>query len=141
VVRVRVTNPLHPELRAEAVGIVDTGATKTVIRGDVLRKLNLGKAIDFSSIRGAANRNQAPCAVRYVGLFLYAHVEGTLHRKLVGCNRRELHASMSQQVLVGMDVLRDGVLTVDGAAHRWQFRIPRPPFDHRDPLERRSPHG
>jgi hypothetical protein len=114
-------------------GILDTGAFKICISPELADALELGPPFRFQDVRTPANKLASPGwpVVRagvYIPIFptLQPFVDNPI-RKLVGSMRSVIVAQIKTDIIVGMEAIWDGDLTVRPRERCWDWKTPRPP--------------
>jgi hypothetical protein len=99
-------------------GVMDTGATRTCIREDLAVALRL-PVMNDRMIHTAA---QALRSRFVLGVVTFVDTRG----RSLSTNRLLLSAAIRDEVLLGMDLVKDAVLVVDGQRDAWRLCVQDP---------------
>jgi predicted aspartyl protease len=98
--------------------IVDTGCTHTAIREDIAAELGL-PMVDSCVVNTASSGRSGAQRPIVLGIVL---IHETSKRQAIA-QRRLITSDMPDEMLLGMDLLDGGILTVDLVSNVWEWRM------------------
>lgn len=111
-------NPGAPTKFAQVEALVDTGCTNTSIRADVAQAVGLPVIGKAQVSTASSNQSTVTCDVVMGVLSIPRSDKGTVSRPIP-----LTIAPMAEPMLLGMDALRGGVLTVDLVNGVWDWKL------------------
>ncbi len=112
-----VCHPHHQDRSRPIKAIIDTGATNSTIRSDIVKSLGLPVvgAINCVTVHGT---KQAPLVV--VELIVRDGQTNTSARRVI---QAVVPDEQTDEMLFGMDAMKGGVLMVDTTKSEWSWRL------------------
>lgn len=109
--------------------IVDTGCTHTAIREDIAAELGL-PMVDSCVVGTASSGRSGEQRPIVVGLVLIHESS----KRQATAERRLITQDMPDEMLLGMDLLDGGILTVDLVLKVWEWRLHQRQAESRNPI-------
>ena len=116
---VLICHPTVYSTNQQLVAVIDTGATLSAIRSDIVTALSL-PVVQQADVHGFGGVKRTDVVAARMVLMSKGSAVSKIRMMCVGD-----HREMGDELIFGMDALTGGILTVDMVKMKWEWRLMR----------------